>query len=484
MKSCAHAFLAALLVAFLGGAAAAQQQNSAAASMMINNEAGSGALIEATIDSPGVGVVEVSSEPGMPYVLLIGSLAPGWVSVPGSGVLDLNLTTVGKLVDGFALLKPLDHVAKTDADSGKAMLAASFGAGLVGQGPALQALVADPASPFGVTFTAASRLSFAPPAGVAAAVGAGSSGSSGPMNVSGSGMAGNTGALLAEVRAPIDAIGASDVTILQSVVVQIVGATKIRTQGGANLPFASLAVTDYVKVEMFADPTTGQFIAHEIRLESPSFGWQVKVEGAVDAVTASVVTMLGVGFEVIPSSDVDLDLATLAPGDYVEIKANADATTPGTYDVVEIHGINPLLAFNVEFRSRSFVDAVTASSITVLGVTVNVGPGVRFDDFSSLSQLTTSSYVEVRANPDTSGQLWASRIKVRSADNEVRVEGPVEMLMSPDFTIWGVTIQTNANTDWQQGLNAFGDLGVGLRVQAKGSWVGGAIVAEEVEIDT
>ncbi|MEZ6194189.1 MAG: DUF5666 domain-containing protein [Planctomycetota bacterium] len=483
-----HRILILALVAFgLAGALVAQQSNSAGASLVANNQEGVGMAITADIESPGLALLRVSGEPGRAFALVTGTFAPGWVGLPGVGTFDLNTgLPLTLLMDGLSPRGELDWFAKTRADSGEALVAANMPAGLSGFGPGFQAIVVDPAAPLGISFTAATRFNFVSQGGGLLGIqplGVGSTPP--PPPVSASGMAGSTGNILAEVRAPIDALGTADLTILGNVLVQIVAGTNVRDLSGASLPFSSLAVGDFVKVEAFVDAATGVLTAHQVRLDTPRPGYDVKVEAALDAIGANDVTLLGVNFALTPSTDVDVagGIAALSVGDAVEVKADL---TPTGYEVVEIHEANLVFgAFNVSYRSRSFVDAVDAANdtIMVLGQTIYVGSGTRFDNVSGLAGLSSSSYVEVRANPDPAGQLWASRIKVRSPDTEVRVEGPVDNLVSPDFTIWGVAVSTTAGTQWQNGLTGFGDLTVGARVQAKGFLIGGVIVADEVELD-
>ena len=470
----------ALAIVLAAATLCAQQANSLGANLTINNQANGTAPYAATLQSPGTNFMTVSGEPSSPFALFMGTLAPGWFTFTGVGTVDL-FTGAGSLqivMDGFAPVTALDLFARTAAEDGTAFIATSAPAGLAGPGPAFQAIVSDPTAPLGVTLSAATQTVFAASGGT----GSGSAGVIAAQGVAG-GTAGTT-PLLAEVRAPIDALGQADVTILGTLVVGVGAQTQIRDLANQTMPFSSLLVGDFAKFKLFFDTATNLWSAFEIHLELPAAGYLVKVKANVEAATANDVQLLGVLFVATATSQINIPggLAALVVGDWVEIKANL---TAGVYEIVEIHPTNPVLGlFNTYLRTRSYVDATTATTLTVLGITINVGTGVRFDGFSNLSQLTTSTWVEVRANPDTSGQLWATRIKIRNPDNEVRIEGPVDNLAAPGFTIYGVSIQTTASTQWQNTLTGFSDLTTGMRVEVHGTISGGVITATEVGRDT
>ncbi|MGH8240603.1 MAG: DUF5666 domain-containing protein, partial [Steroidobacteraceae bacterium] len=70
----------------------------------------------------------------------------------------------------------------------------------------------------------------------------------------------------------------------------------------------------------------------------------------------------------------------------------------------------------------------------------------------------------------------------RRPDREVRLRGIVDTVSRPSFTILGVTIQTNAGTDFE-GSAADGSFAgaAGRIAQVKGTVSGGVFTASEVE---
>ena len=460
---------------------AAQQPNTPNATLIVNNFEGA-ANVVADVESPGVLIAKVQGEPGRPYILFLGQPAPTGRPLGPIGLLDLSLQSpITFVVNGLnpsnALLPSFGLYAKLNADAGESIVAAPVPAGMMGAGPALQALVQDPSEPVtGFRLTGASRLNIVPAPPSPSPLSAGPSSST-----SISGLSGSLGTLLSEIRAPIDAINGTDVTVLQSLVIGTNMQTSFRDINNNPTTLGAFSAGDFVKIEAFTDPQTGDLVAHQIRAENQFADADVKVEGPVDFVAGNDISLLGVTFTVVPGTDDDVPggFASLMMGDYIEIEANL---VNGAYQATEVDPENPNLGLNnASVRVRAFVDAITTTDITVLGKTIQFGTGTRFDD--PLAAISSNSYVEVRAIPDPSGDLFATRIRLRSADNESELKGPVGMLMNPDFTIDCWTVNTNANTDWDFGLTSFTDLSVGLRVEVDGIWNGTSLVAEDVEID-
>lgn len=460
---------------FVAAVATAQQPNHPNASFTVNNVDGPQYPMTASVPVPGTAVYDLAGGAAEPFLVAMSPVQAGALNVGPQGILDLSIPSVEVLLDGFNPVTSLDAFASTQASTGTAMFATAFTT--VPQSSAgfgFQAAVGDPSTPLGFRLTAATQLNFQ------------ATGSSPSSPVSGFAFGtrgGGLGTLLYEIRAPLDAVSSASVTVLQSVVVDVTATTSVRDASGNNIALSSLASGTFVKVEAFVDAASGALTAHEIRVETPFAGFDVKVDGPVDSASATAVTVLGVPFAIVPGSNVNLSLATLTAGEYVQIKANE---VGGSYEIVEIHTTTaPTVGAlnNDSFRTRSFVDSASAGSITVLGQPVLIGPGVRLDGLSDPSTLTSADYVEVRANPDSTGVLWAARIKIRSPDSDVRVKGLVSGLASPSFNIEGVTIVTHGGTQWKDGLTGFASLTSGMRAEVKGTWNGSVVTASEVGID-
>jgi hypothetical protein len=83
----------------------------------------------------------------------------------------------------------------------------------------------------------------------------------------------------------------------------------------------------------------------------------------------------------------------------------------------------------------------------------------------------------------------ATRIEREDFDNEVAIRAFVDSVSNPDFTIHGVTVQTNGNTVFrdtnEQVITAatFFAQAAGRLVEAEGSPSNGGILADEVEFE-
>ena len=167
----------------------------------------------------------------------------------------------------------------------------------------------------------------------------------------------------------------------------------------------------------------------------------------------------------------------------------------------DIDGAGVLVADEVEFeregtiRIGAIVEAVQANQLTLLGIDVTVNSGTEFEDQSSqdvqdfeLGDVSVGDYVEVRGFEDM-GSLIATRLERDEDPNEVSLRGFVDAVNDPEFTILGVTIRTDGNTEFEddndQTISAsdFFNQALGSLVEAEGENQGGVIIADEVELE-
>ncbi len=165
-----------------------------------------------------------------------------------------------------------------------------------------------------------------------------------------------------------------------------------------------------------------------------------------------------------------------------------------------------LVATRIEVKPQSdarvagLVDAISASAstLTVLGVTVTTTSSTVFNDKSDqklksfkLSDIRTGDYVEVRGTAGSGTALTATVVERQKADVDARttLRGPASNLSAPNFSILGVTVMTNADTQFvglgapAQAAAAFFAQAAGQIVRVRGSFVGGVFVADQVKID-
>jgi hypothetical protein len=150
---------------------------------------------------------------------------------------------------------------------------------------------------------------------------------------------------------------------------------------------------------------------------------------------------------------------------------------------------------DTEFSGR--VDSVNAAgnSLVVFGVTVRVNSLTRFEDHSgadvqrfSLASIAVGDYVEVDAYNDGSG-LVATKLERDDDQGEVELEGVAQNVAAPNFTVGGVAVTTDGNTEFRDtngvtiNAAAFFQAAPGRKVKARGTLVGNAVLATRAELE-
>jgi hypothetical protein len=140
------------------------------------------------------------------------------------------------------------------------------------------------------------------------------------------------------------------------------------------------------------------------------------------------------------------------------------------------------------------VDAA-ASRLVVLGTTVVVNELTRFEDHSAadlqrfgLADLRVGDYVEIRGRLEGTTVI-ATRLDRDEPDDQVELRGPVDSVAQPDLTIAGVTVTTDADTEFSnksdESIDAseFFAIAEGQIVKVEGALVGDVLLAESAELE-
>lgn len=150
---------------------------------------------------------------------------------------------------------------------------------------------------------------------------------------------------------------------------------------------------------------------------------------------------------------------------------------------------------DTEFSGR--VDSVDAAgnSLVVFGVTIRVNSLTRFEDHSgadvqrfSLTSIAVGDYVEVDAYNDGSG-LLATKLERDDDQGEVQLEGVAQNVAAPNFTVGGVAVTTDGNTEFRDtngvtvNAAAFFQAAPGRQVKARGTLVGNVVLATRAELE-
>jgi hypothetical protein len=161
-----------------------------------------------------------------------------------------------------------------------------------------------------------------------------------------------------------------------------------------------------------------------------------------------------------------------------------------------------LVAAKVDFRQdasieiEARVDSVNAAgnSLVVLGVTIRTNALTRLEDKSSagvqrfsLANLSPGDYVSIHAYD--SGGLIATQLERENAFSRYELRGPTAGLANPSFTVAGIAVTSDANTEFRDvsgatiTASAFFALPAGQTVKVRGTLINNTILAERVEIE-
>jgi hypothetical protein len=183
--------------------------------------------------------------------------------------------------------------------------------------------------------------------------------------------------------------------------------------------------------------------------------------------------------------------ASLARDTAVEVEGKFDAT-----GIVVASKVKVRPSSDTEFEGA--VDAVdpAAGTFRLLGITFRVNAVTRYEDHSSadltrfsLANVTVGDYLEVDAYNDGTG-LVATKVERDDSPGaaEVQLEGVARDLAPPGFTIAGVSVTTNANTEFRDNngatisASAFFAVASGQNVKVQGTQLGSTVLARRAEL--
>ena len=150
---------------------------------------------------------------------------------------------------------------------------------------------------------------------------------------------------------------------------------------------------------------------------------------------------------------------------------------------------------DTEFSGR--VDSVNAAgnSLVVFGVTIRVNSLTRYEDHSgadvqrfSLANIAIGDYVDVDVYNDGSGPV-ATKLERDDTQGEVQLEGTAQNVAPPNFTVGGVAVTTDGNTEFRDrsgvtiNAAAFFQAAPGRKVKTRGSLVGNVVLATRAELE-
>jgi hypothetical protein len=268
-----------------------------------------------------------------------------------------------------------------------------------------------------------------------------------------------------------------------------------------NFPGGQVSNGQFVEAKGNSINGAGALVATRVEFEGPTVagnnGDRMEIEGFVtrfvsaqdfDVSGLPVATSNSTVFEGGTAADLGLNIK-------VEVEGSLNASGTLVASKVEIRRAAAV-------RATALVDSVdrAASSLVMLGITVNIDALTRLEDKSNanvrpltINDLNTGDYLEVRGGelPAGSGRILASILERDDVDTETILQGFVASVADPSITILGVTITTNASTQFRDtddssitSAEFFSRATVGTHVKAKGIETSStAITANEVELE-
>jgi hypothetical protein len=266
-----------------------------------------------------------------------------------------------------------------------------------------------------------------------------------------------------------------------------------------DFPNGQPANGDLIEAKGNSVNAAGELVATSIErkrdADDAGAGMQVEIEGLITRFVSAT------DFDVAGKPVTTNSSTRFENGSPADLALNVKVEAEGQIDA---NGV--LVATKVQFKRQASariearVDSVdvAANKLVVLGIDVTVNANTRVEDkgdqrvpMFNLGSIVAGDFVEVRGAelPADSNDVVASRLERRRAENEVRLRGVVDTVSAASFTILGVTIQTNAGTDFESSGEAsmsaddfLADAG-GRIVEAKGTVSGGVFTASEVEFE-
>ncbi len=141
---------------------------------------------------------------------------------------------------------------------------------------------------------------------------------------------------------------------------------------------------------------------------------------------------------------------------------------------------------------NSGAGTLTFAGLPGITVTVDSQTEVKTDNGASWDDLSVGEHVRVRGRLNGTMGMVATRVEQRSADDDVNLQGPVQVVSNPNLTILGVSVNTSGiSEDEFKGLNDqpigraafFNAVKVNALVKMKGRIIGGVMSWREAELE-
>ena len=156
--------------------------------------------------------------------------------------------------------------------------------------------------------------------------------------------------------------------------------------------------------------------------------------------------------------------------------------------------------FHESVRLEGDIETIGPNSFTIKGlpgitVTVNSQTDYKANGgttVNTLNDLGVNDHVRVRGRIAGTNSVVATRVQLRSADDDIDLQGPVQALSDPHLTILGLTVDTTSMSDNEfKGIDEgaigraafFNTVKVGAIVKLEGRLNGGVVTWREAELE-
>jgi Domain of unknown function (DUF5666) len=266
-----------------------------------------------------------------------------------------------------------------------------------------------------------------------------------------------------------------------------------------NFGAASIQEGDLVEAQGNSKNSAGALVASKVELKTgepseASHEDRRELEGLVTRFASKA------DFDVADHKVTTNDQTVFKNGTADDLKQDVRVEVEGQLDAN-----GTVVASKIEFRHAGVaaiawtIDSVdkTAGTITVLGSVIAVDATTRLEDKSSakierfsINDLNQGDFVVVRGVESGGNKLKATRLERRAPSTEALLRGTVSNAVAPQFTILGVTVQTDANTQFEIGDDDSASMSAdqffaganGQIASVKGTVTGTVLTAKSVRI--
>jgi len=261
-----------------------------------------------------------------------------------------------------------------------------------------------------------------------------------------------------------------------------------------NFPSGAPQNGNVVQVQGTTLDSSGALVASELVNQSNSVGdnSQTGDDGSIDGIIDNFVS--ATDFHVGGQAVTTTPTTSYENGTVADLANNVEVEVEG-----QVNSSGTLVAQTIQFQSQPTIEIaapadavdVGASTLTVLGLTIQVTASTRMTDDSSndsptftLGDLNPGDYVDISGTESSSGQIVAATLQRENAQSSDMIGAIVESVANPNFTLLGITVITNSSTQFM-GVSAatFFSTALGKRVQVTGTMSSGSFTATQVEFD-